>query len=101
MPLPIRTTGWSRLRWWRQADGICITVADSGPGIAPEQLEAIFEPFFRADPSRQRQSGGVGLGLALAHELTRLLGGQLTAANRPEGGAMFTLVLPPEHGVTG
>ena len=83
-----------------QADGICITVADSGPGIAPEQLDAIFEPFFRADPSRQRQSGGVGLGLALAHELTRLLGGQLSAANRPEGGAVFTLVLPAEHAVT-
>lgn len=77
-----------------QEDAISITVADSGPGIAPEQLDAIFEPFFRADPSRQRQSGGVGLGLALAHELTRLLGGQLSAANRAEGGAVFTLVLP-------
>ena len=80
-----------------QEDEICITVADSGPGIAPEQLSAIFEPFFRADPSRQRQSGGVGLGLALAHELTRLLGGELSAANRAEGGAVFTLVLPEEH----
>ncbi len=82
-----------------QGDGICITVADSGSGIAPEQMAAIFEPFFRADPSRQRQSGGVGLGLALAHELTRLLGGDLSAANRAEGGAVFTLVLPAGYGV--
>ena len=58
-----------------QGDGICITVADSGSGIAPEQMAAIFEPFFRADPSRQRASGGVGLGLALAAERRGLVGG--------------------------
>ena len=77
-----------------QDEGVCIQVADSGPGIDPESLAHIFEPFFRADPSRQRQSGGVGLGLALAHELTHLLGGRIEAANRPNGGAQFTLFLP-------
>lgn len=86
----------------QQAHGVRIAVADSGPGIDPEHLAQIFEPFFRADPSRQRASGGVGLGLALAHELTHLLGGAITAANRPEGGAVFTVSLPghPQANVT-
>ncbi len=75
-------------------DGVRIQVVDSGPGIAPETLVHIFDPFFRGDPSRQRRSGGVGLGLALAHELTGLLGGTLEAANLPTGGAQFTLYLP-------
>ncbi len=75
-------------------NGLRIQVSDSGPGIDPASLPHIFDPFFRADPSRQRQSGGVGLGLALAHELTVLLGGTLEAANRPAGGAQFTLHLP-------
>lgn len=74
--------------------GVRIQVSDSGPGIDPASLPHIFEPFYRVDPSRQRQSGGVGLGLALAHELAGLLGGRLEAANRAEGGAQFTLHLP-------
>jgi signal transduction histidine kinase len=77
-----------------QPNGICIVVSDSGRGIEPNQLPLIFEPFYRADPARQRQNGGVGLGLALAYELTHLLGGELTAANRSGGGAVFTLTLP-------
>ncbi len=77
-----------------QANGVRIQVADSGPGIEAEHLAMIFEPFFRADPARRRQSGGVGLGLALAYELAQLLGGRLEAANRPAGGAVFTLTLP-------
>ena len=83
-----------------QPSSVRVSVSDSGKGIDPEQLPSIFEPFYRADPSRQRQSGGVGLGLALAHELTHLLGGQLTVANRPGGGAVFTLTLPAGHTAT-
>ncbi len=79
-----------------QTGGIHIEVSDSGRGIDPEQLPLIFQPFHRADPSRQRGNGGVGLGLALAHELTHLLGGQITAANRRAGGAVFTLTLPAD-----
>lgn len=77
-----------------ESTGVRIQVSDSGPGIDPASISHIFEPFYRADPSRQRQSGGVGLGLALAHELTHLLGGRLEAANRAKGGAQFTLYLP-------
>ncbi len=78
----------------QQPDAISIQVSDSGPGIDPDDLKAIFDPFYRADPSRQRRQGNVGLGLALANELTRLLGGHITAANHPAGGAVFTVRLP-------
>ncbi len=75
-------------------DHVVIQISDDGPGIAPEDLDAIFEPFYRADASRRRENGSVGLGLALAHELTYLLGGQITAANGADGGAIFTVSLP-------
>jgi len=77
-----------------QADCVVIQIRDDGPGFAPEDLASIFEPFYRADPSRRREHGSVGLGLALAQELAHLLGGQIEAANRLEGGAVFTVSLP-------
>ena len=71
-----------------------LCVKDSGPGIPPESLPRLFERFYRADPSRSRERGGTGLGLAIARQLALLHNGDLTAANRPEGGAAFTLKLP-------
>lgn len=74
-----------------------ITVDDTGPGIPPDQLEAVFKPFVRLDASRQRDSGeagGVGLGLYIARELTRRDGGQIMLRNRPEGGLQAELVYP-------
>lgn len=71
-----------------------LRVADTGPGIPPEALPRLFERFYRADPSRSRERGGTGLGLAIARQLALLHGGDLTGANRPEGGAVFTLRLP-------
>jgi two-component system, NtrC family, sensor histidine kinase HydH len=68
-----------------------IDVADSGPGIAPDLLEKVFEPLFST------KTRGIGLGLAVARTLTRANDGDLTAANRPEGGAVFTLDLPGAH----
>ncbi len=78
----------------QDAGMVTFQVSDTGPGIDPEALEQIFEPFYRADPSRRHHGGSVGLGLALTHELAHLLGGRIEAANRPEGGAVFTLTLP-------
>ena len=81
-----------------QVDSVAIEIRDEGPGIAPEDLPQIFDQFYRADPSRQHKRGNVGLGLALAHELTHLLGGEITAANRSARGAVFTVTLPMRHG---
>ena len=82
------------VRLARQADHVHIQISDDGPGVSPEDLGSIFEPFYRADPSRRSDQGSVGLGLALAQELTHLLGGEISAANRPEGGALFSVNLP-------
>jgi len=70
-----------------------IAVADSGPGIPPEDLGRVFERFYRVDKSRSTP-GGTGLGLAIVKHLVELHGGTATASNRPEGGALFTIRLP-------
>ena len=73
----------------RSADGFGeLTVMDSGPGIAADALPRLFEPFFST------REGGLGLGLSLCETLAQGMGGSLTAANRPGGGAVFTLRLP-------
>ena len=73
----------------RGADGFGeLTVMDSGPGIAADALPRLFEPFFST------REGGLGLGLSLCETLAQGMGGSLTAANRPDGGAVFTLRLP-------
>ncbi|HEX6711236.1 MAG TPA: HAMP domain-containing sensor histidine kinase [Rubrobacter sp.] len=74
-------------------------VTDTGPGIAPDSLDRVFERFYRADAhsaarTRGPSGGGTGLGLAIAHDLARTQGGHLIAANADKGGATFTLVLP-------
>lgn len=72
-----------------------IFVEDCGPGIPPEELEAIFEPFRRG--SRTRTScAGLGIGLAVSRAIAQVHGGSLTATNRPEGGARIVLGLPAE-----
>lgn len=78
------------------AAAVRLEVADGGQGIAPEHLSSVFERFYKADPSRPR-SAGSGLGLAIARENARLHGGDVTVANRPGAGAVFTVVLP-RHG---
>lgn len=73
---------------------LCIGVRDRGPGIAPEQREAIFRPFHRLDPARQRSTGGSGLGLAIARQLAQTHGWTLGVRARTGGGSSFWLLIP-------
>ncbi len=75
-----------------------LTVADDGPGLRPDQLEAVFQPFYRGDASRSRATGGSGLGLSIAREIAAAHGGAIALANRPEGGLLATLTLPRSGG---
>jgi signal transduction histidine kinase len=71
-----------------------ILIDDDGPGIHDSKLEAVFEPFVRVETSRSRQTGGVGLGLFIARELTQRQGGTLTLSNRAQGGLRAEVQLP-------
>jgi signal transduction histidine kinase len=73
---------------------VMVTVHDSGPGIPQDALPFVFERFYRVDKARARAEGGSGLGLAIARQLAQAHGGELSAANHPQGGAVFTLSLP-------
>jgi signal transduction histidine kinase len=76
------------------AQAVRILIDDDGPGIHESKLEAVFEPFVRVETSRSRQTGGVGLGLFIARELTQRQGGTLTLCNRARGGLRAELRLP-------
>ncbi|MGH7710191.1 MAG: sensor histidine kinase [Gemmatimonadaceae bacterium] len=71
-----------------------VTVEDTGPGIAPEHADRIFDRFYRVDQSRSRDLGGTGLGLAIARLLAELQGGTITVDSAPGAGSRFTLWLP-------
>ena len=73
---------------------LTLHIDDDGPGIPEEKLEQMFEPFRRGEDSRNRATGGVGLGLAIARNLARAHGGEVTLANRAEGGLRVTVSLP-------
>ncbi|MEV0605394.1 HAMP domain-containing sensor histidine kinase [Polymorphospora rubra] len=72
-----------------------VEVADTGTGIAPEDLPRVFDRFWRADASRSRATGGSGLGLAIARKLAQAHAGDLRVSSTPGAGAVFTLTLPP------
>jgi len=76
------------------ADELVVRVLDDGPGIPPEMLEQVFEPFFRLESSRNADTGGVGLGLAIARDIAQTHGGSLTLRNRAPHGLEAVLRLP-------
>ena len=80
------------------AQRLCITVEDQGPGIPEDLRERIFEPFFRVDDARTRQQGGTGLGLALVHAIAQFHGGTVSVSESPYGGSQFHLDLPCQNG---
>jgi two-component system OmpR family sensor kinase len=71
-----------------------MSVADHGPGLQTDELERIFEPFYRADPSRSRDSGGAGLGLSIVSAVVSAHGGHVTVSETSGGGATFEVELP-------
>jgi len=78
-----------------ESDGLaCVTVGDTGPGIANDFMPRIFDRFTQADSSPTRLAGGLGVGLALVRELVERHGGEIVARNRDGGGAEFTIQLP-------
>jgi two-component system osmolarity sensor histidine kinase EnvZ len=76
------------------AERCVISVLDRGPGIPPERIAQMFEPFERLDDSRSPQTGGAGLGLAIVRELARANGWQVWLEPRPEGGLAARIALP-------
>jgi two-component system sensor histidine kinase BaeS len=74
---------------------VAITVADDGPGIAPEHLPRVFERFYRVDPARSREKGGAGLGLAIVKDQVELMGGTVRAESEVGRGSRFIVELRP------
>jgi signal transduction histidine kinase len=86
--------GSIQLQARRTAEGIEVTICDTGPGFSDKDLERIFEKFYRGEQARSRATGGAGLGLAIAAGIVAAHNGRIWAANQPEGGACVGFVLP-------
>ena len=83
-----------RARVFREHDYAVVEIADNGPGISPAEIERVFEPFYRGEPSRSRKTGGIGLGLAVVRSVARGHGGDVLLVNRPGGGLTVRVLLP-------
>ncbi len=78
-------------------DRVSISISDAGPGISEDKMEAVFAPFYRIEGSRNRNTGGIGLGLSIARDIAQQQGGSLTLKNGAEKGLIATLVLKKRH----
>jgi signal transduction histidine kinase len=92
-----REGGFVRVHASLDHDSVRITVEDDGPGIDPDFLPHVFEPFRQADGSPRRMHDGLGLGLSIARHLVELHAGTLSAANGARGGALLTAILPAQE----
>ncbi len=82
----------------REGDWVVLSVADNGPGIPEEDINRVFERFYRVDKARSRSAGGTGLGLSIVSDTVKKRDGSVEAANRPGGGAVFTARWPWKGG---
>lgn len=87
-----RINGSVTVKTFTKDQHIYLTVADTGNGIPKDLRERVFEPFFRLDKSRSRELGGVGLGLALVHEIVRVHDGTIQVKDNPTGGTIFEVI---------
>ena len=94
----VKYGGGARVTVSRQGDRAVVDVEDEGPGIAEEDLDRVMEGFIRLESSRNRETGGSGLGLTIARAILREEGGELSLENRPQGGLRARLQLPASQG---
>ncbi len=90
----VKFGGRARTRVFRDANNAFVEIEDDGPGIPPSDREKVFEPFYRREPSRSRQTGGIGLGLAVVRSIARGHGGDVDLINRVGGGLTARVQLP-------
>jgi signal transduction histidine kinase len=90
----VKFGGRARARVFRDATNAVVEIEDDGPGIPPADREKVFEPFYRREPSRSRQTGGIGLGLAVVRSIARGHGGDVLLVNRVGGGLTARVQLP-------
>jgi two-component system, OmpR family, sensor kinase len=90
----VKYGGEARVRVSGEDDQAVVEIDDKGPGLPERELERVFEPFHRHDPSRSRETGGIGLGLAVVRSVARAHGGDAGLSNRPGGGLRARVTLP-------
>ena len=90
----IKFGGSARARVFTEDRSAIVEIADEGPGIPEAEIERVFEPFYRREPSRSRETGGIGLGLAVVRSIARAHGGDVVMANRLGGGLTARVILP-------
>ncbi|MET0336885.1 MAG: HAMP domain-containing sensor histidine kinase, partial [Caulobacter sp.] len=86
--------GAARGRVFAEDGSAIIEIEDDGPGVADHEIERVFDPFYRGEPSRNRETGGIGLGLAVVRSIARSHGGDVTLHNRVGGGLTARVRLP-------
>jgi signal transduction histidine kinase len=94
----VKYGGAARVKALAEGGRAVILIEDDGPGLAASELDAVFEPFHRAERSRSRETGGAGLGLTVARQAARAFGGDVTLTNRSGGGLTARLTLPLKIG---